>query len=70
LVEPILFGSEDCSVDVEELGELTRGATIVDRRPYVATRRGVEVINRVDIEAVRDCVINGLKFAGQATGGG
>jgi non-specific riboncleoside hydrolase len=70
LVEPMLFGSEDCSVDVEELGELTRGATIVDRRPYVATRRGVEVINRVDVEAVRDCVINGLKFAGQATGGG
>jgi inosine-uridine nucleoside N-ribohydrolase len=65
----MLFGSEENAVEVEELGELTRGATIVDRRPYGTSRRGVEIVNRVDIDAVRDCVINGLKFAGQATGG-
>lgn len=69
LVEPMLFGSEEHSVEVEELGELTRGATIIDRRPYAVNHRGMEIITRVDVEAVKDCVINGLKFAGQCTGG-
>jgi non-specific riboncleoside hydrolase len=69
LVEPSMFGSEQCSVDVEELGELTRGATIVDRRPFAANRRDLEIITRVDVDAVRDCVCNGLKFAGQCTEG-
>lgn len=69
LLEPMLFGSEEYAVDVEELGELTRGATIVDRRSFAVNRRGVEIVTRVDVDAVRDCVINGLKFAGQCTGG-
>ena len=69
LVEPILFESEQFSVDVEVLGELTRGATIVDRRPFVSSRRDLEVVTSVDADAVRECVYNGLKFAGQCTGG-
>jgi len=69
LLEPILFKSEPFSVDVEERGELTRGATIVDRRPFTVGRRDLEIVTSVDAEAVRDCVINGLKFAGQSTGG-
>ncbi len=69
LVEPILFKSEQFSVDVEEIGELTRGATIVDRRPFVSSRRDLEIVTSVDADAVRECVYNGLKFAGQCTGG-
>ena len=69
LVEPILFKSEQFSVDIEELGELTRGATIVDRRAFALGRRDLEIVTTVDADAVRDCVFNGLKFAGQCTGG-
>lgn len=69
LVEPMLFGSDDVAIEIEELGELTRGATIVDRRSFASVRPNVEMVSRVDIDAVRDCVINGLKFAGQCTGG-
>jgi inosine-uridine nucleoside N-ribohydrolase len=69
LLEPSMFGSEQFSVDVEELGALTRGATIVDRRPYASSRRDLEIATRVDVDAVRDCVYNGLKFAGQCTEG-
>jgi non-specific riboncleoside hydrolase len=69
LIEPLLFGSEQFSVDVEELGELTRGATIVDRRPFATARRDLEIVTQVDVDAVRDCVFNGLKFAGQCTEG-
>jgi inosine-uridine nucleoside N-ribohydrolase len=69
LLEPSMFGSDQFSVDIEELGELTRGATIVDRRPYASSRRDLEIVTRVDVDAVRDCVYNGLKFAGQCTEG-
>jgi inosine-uridine nucleoside N-ribohydrolase len=69
LVEPMLFQSEERGLEVEELGELTRGATIVDRRAFAAHQRGVEIVTAVDADAVKDCVINGLRFAGQETGG-
>ncbi len=69
LVEPILFKSEQYSLDVEELGVLTRGATIVDRRPFASSRRDLEIVTGVDSDAARECVYNGLKFAGQCTGG-
>lgn len=69
LVEPILFESEQFSVDIEEHGELTRGATIVDRRLSASSRRDLEIVTSVDADAVRECVYNGLKFAGQCTEG-
>jgi non-specific riboncleoside hydrolase len=69
LIEPTMFETEQFSVDVEELGELTRGATIVDRRSFATSRRDLEIVMKVDVDAVRDCVYNGLKFAGQCTEG-
>jgi inosine-uridine nucleoside N-ribohydrolase len=69
LLEPTLFSTDQFSVEIEELGELTRGATIVDRRPFAATRRDLEVVTSVEVDAVRDCVLNGLRFAGQCTEG-
>lgn len=70
LTEPLLFESEEFSVDVEELGELTRGCTVADRRPFASSRRGLDVITKVDVEATKDYVYNSLKFAGQCTEGG
>jgi len=67
LLEPTMFQTNQCSVEIEELGELTRGATIADRRPFAKTRRDLEVVSSVEVDAVRDCVINGLRFAGQCT---
>lgn len=69
LVEPMMFQSEEYGVEVEELGELTRGVTIVDRRAFSTHQRGVEILTKVDVDAVKDSIINGLRFAGQATGG-
>jgi inosine-uridine nucleoside N-ribohydrolase len=69
LVEPMMFQSEEYGVEVEVLGELTRGATIVDRRAFSTHQRGVEILTKVDVDAVKDIIINGLRFAGQATGG-
>jgi inosine-uridine nucleoside N-ribohydrolase len=69
LVEPMHFECEDHSVEIEELGILTRGVTIVDRRPYANESRGLEIATRVDAEAVRDSVYNSLRYAGQCTGG-
>jgi non-specific riboncleoside hydrolase len=69
LLEPSLFTTDQFSLEIEELGEITRGATIVDRRPFAKSRRDLEIVTGVDADAVRDCVYNGLKFAGQCTEG-
>jgi non-specific riboncleoside hydrolase len=65
LVEPHLFVTEEATIDVEEVGVLTRGATIIDHRPTARQRKNVEVITSVDIASVRESIIRGLKFAGQ-----
>jgi len=65
LVEPHLFVTEEATIDIEEVGELTRGATIIDHRPTARQRKNVEVITSVDIASVRESIIRGLKFAGQ-----
>jgi inosine-uridine nucleoside N-ribohydrolase len=67
--EPMLFSTRDHFVEIEELGQLTRGATIVDRRGFSALRRNMEVAFQMDVDSARDCVINALKFTGQQTGG-
>jgi inosine-uridine nucleoside N-ribohydrolase len=67
LTEPELFECEAHALEVEELGVITRGATIVDRRAFAAVSRELEVAYRVETEAVRDAVYNSLKFAGQCT---
>lgn len=67
LTEPDLFGCEAHSLDIEELGTLTRGATVVDRRPFALVSRELEVADRVETDSVRDAVYNSLKFAGQCT---
>lgn len=67
LTEPELFGCEAHALAIEELGTITRGATVVDRRPFATVSRELEVADRIENEAVRDAVYNSLKFAGQCT---
>ena len=67
LLEPELFQCDQHSVAVEEQGTLTRGATIVDRRPQAAVSRDLEIISGVDAASVRDLVIRTLRYAGQCS---
>jgi inosine-uridine nucleoside N-ribohydrolase len=67
LLEPELFQCDQHSVAVEEQGTLTRGATIVDRRPQAAVSRDLEIISGVDAPSVRDLVIRTLRYAGQCS---
>ncbi|MDZ4849128.1 MAG: nucleoside hydrolase [Pirellulaceae bacterium] len=65
LVEPTLFTTQEATIEIEELGVLTRGATIIDRRPYARQRKNIELVTAVDVEEARQSVIRGLRFAGQ-----
>jgi len=67
LLEPELFQCDQHSVAVEEQGTLTRGATIVDRRPQASVSRDLEIISGVDAPSVRDLVIRTLRYAGQCS---
>lgn len=62
-----LFTTEDMAGDVETRGELTLGATVFDRRPHPEWRLNMEVAREIDAAAVRDCIVRGLKFAGQSS---
>lgn len=63
LVEPMLFEWEEMAGDVEINGELTRGATIFDRRVQKQWRNNMEVAVSLDAEAAKDCFYNCLKYA-------
>lgn len=65
LVEPMLVQWEEMAGDVEIAGELTRGATVFDRRSPRAWRTNMEVATEIDSAAARDAFFNCLKFAGQ-----
>ena len=67
LLEPELFQTEQHSVAVEEQGDVTRGATIVDRRPHAAVSRDLEIVSGVDPQSVRDLVVRALRYAGQCS---
>ncbi len=67
LTDPELFQCEAHALEIEEVGVLTRGATIVDRRSFASVSRALEIAHSAEPEAVRDAVYNALKFAGQCT---
>jgi non-specific riboncleoside hydrolase len=67
VLEPGLMATEEVSVDIEEHGRLTRGATVIDRRTFARQRKDVELVTAIDAEATREAIIRGLKFAGQQT---
>jgi inosine-uridine nucleoside N-ribohydrolase len=66
-LHPELFEIEMAAVEVEIAGELTTGATIFDRRSVPEWRPNVGVVKTIDTLAVKDCIIRGLRAAGNAS---
>lgn len=66
VTNPELFTTEEFSGDVELAGELTTGMTIFDRR-RTAARRGFEVVVALNVQGVKDRILQGLADAGRAT---
>jgi inosine-uridine nucleoside N-ribohydrolase len=54
---------------VELSGELTRGATVFDRRRLREWRTNLAVATKVDVAAVQDCILRGLATAAAASRG-
>jgi purine nucleosidase len=67
VVQPELFHSEEMAGDVEIRGDLTKGATIFDRRAKTYWRDNMEVVTEVDTVAIADCIVRGLSAAGLGT---
>ncbi len=62
-----LFELRQMACDVEVAGELTRGATVFDRRRLPQWRPNTEVAISADSTAVTDCILRGLAEAARAT---
>jgi purine nucleosidase len=68
-LQPELFGMQDMAGDVEVVGELTRGATVFDRRLRPEWRHNMEVAVEMDEAAVADAILRGLQQAGKDSRG-
>ena len=60
-IRPALFVTERMHGDVETLGELTRGATIFDRRPVNYAAPNMDVAVEMDIAGVEAVLIAGIE---------
>ena len=67
VLEPDLFQWREMAGDVETQGELTRGATIFDRRVRQHWQFNMEVAIGVDATEAAERIVRGLRFAGQQT---
>jgi inosine-uridine nucleoside N-ribohydrolase len=67
VLEPDLFTWREMAGDVETQGELTRGATIFDRRLRRHWQFNMEVAIDVDAGEAAERIVRGLRFAGQQT---
>lgn len=67
VVHPELFKTQESAGDVETNGSLTRGMTVFDRRPRPVWRINMEIATAVDAAAAEDCIVRGVRFAGQNT---
>ena len=67
VLEPDLFTWEEMAGRVETRGELTRGATIFDRRLRPEWQDNMEVAVDVQVDEVKNMLIRSLRFAGQKT---
>jgi purine nucleosidase len=66
-LHPELFEIEMAAGDVETSGELTKGATVFDRRRVPEWRRNLALATGLDAAAVTDCILRGLSAAGAAS---
>ncbi|SHJ56475.1 non-specific riboncleoside hydrolase [Dethiosulfatibacter aminovorans DSM 17477] len=54
LLEPEIFGTEKYNVDVETRGEITRGMTLADRRPFSNLEKNTTVLTKINIEKFKE----------------
>ena len=62
-LHPELLMTEPMFCDVETSGELTYGATILDRRQSCSEQPNMDVIFELDTPAVTDAMLRGLQQA-------
>lgn len=67
VVHPELFETKEMAGDVETTGTITKGVTVFDRRNRREWRNNMEVAVAVDETAISDCIVRGLRYAGQNT---
>ncbi len=65
-LEPRLFEFEGMAGQVETSGELTRGVTVFDRRTHREWRMNMEVARSINIELVKQCVLDQLELAARS----
>ena len=65
IIQPELFHAEQMAGDVETRGDLTKGATVFDRRAKKLWRPNMDVATEVDALAATDCIVRGLTSIGQ-----
>lgn len=63
ITEPKLFERETMAVEVETSGQITRGATVVDRRDVHRWESNVEVATNVDVQGVIDYMTRVIRAA-------
>lgn len=61
LLHPELVTTERKHCDVELSGELTRGATVIDRRRVTPHRPNMDVVTDINTAAAVDCILRGLQ---------
>ncbi len=66
-LHPELFETEEMAGNVETIGELTKGATIFDRRHQAPGRSNMAVAIEADAVAVKDSILRGIAEAGRGT---
>lgn len=60
VAQPQLFKSRRMSLDIETSGDLTRGMTVFDRRPFLAGDPNIEVATDVEAQGVLDYLLKVL----------
>ena len=68
VIEPQLFVFEEMGGEVETEGELTRGASIFDRRQPPEWRPNMEVATSINIDSARQYLIDQLTVSGNRSG--
>jgi len=63
--EPSLFEAQEMCGDVETAGDLTRGATVFDRRIRKSWRPNISVVRQVTKDLIQDAIYQALALSGR-----
>lgn len=67
VTQPSFFQMEEMAGDVETSGQLTQGCTVFDRRRRPEWRANMEVAKSLDVDSVKETIVQTLRFAGHET---